>query len=143
MLRRTRKRAARAALTAAIGFAATATRDRRTRAATRRASRVGRQVLKDISGMRRGQAIARIARDPRLQAELAALARAGAAAYDASRRANRRRRRLPLLLVAGGIIAGAITAALRKRPWDEPRNATAPGMVPGGQPPWESVGAER
>ena len=93
--------------------------------------------------MRRGQAIARIARDPRLQAELAALARAGAAAYDASRRANRRRRRLPLLLVAGGMIAGAITAALRKRPWDEPRNATSPGMVPGEQPPWEPVGAER
>src|SRR5262245_33318694 len=148
MYRRMRKRARRAAIGAAIGFVMTAMRDRRTRSAARQAVKAGRGVIKQMSGMQPGPAIARAARDPGMQEQLAALTRAGAAAWDASVQANRRTRRrwLTLLLAGGGTVGGAVAALLRRQRAKRHAARTefqVPGLAPGDRPVQEPVRSGR
>ncbi|HJZ60973.1 MAG TPA: hypothetical protein VKD47_02335 [Miltoncostaeaceae bacterium] len=143
-----KRRARRAAIGAAMGFVMTAMRDRRTRSAARQAVKAGRGVVKDMSGMRPGPAIARAARDPGMQEQLAALTRAGAAAWDASVQANRRSRRrwVTLLLAGGGTVGGAVAALLGRQRAKRRAARTefaVPGLVPSERPVREPVRSGR
>ncbi len=116
------ERAAKQAAQAAVAsrYVAPAVRDaladRKVRAAAGETYEAGRRMFEDVKGSDAKRIASRLARDERLQSEIAALVRTATKAMDTgiSRGRRRVRRRVLRSLVVGGGIIGVAVVALRR-----------------------------
>lgn len=102
--------------------------DRKVRAAAGEAFGTGRKVYEDLRGADARIVASRMARDERLQSDVAAVLRSAVAAVDEGIATTRRRarRRFLKVMVAGAIAACLVGVALRRRFACDPADGSAP-----------------
>ena len=119
----------------------TALRDRHVRSALDDTYGSGRRVYREVRGSEPKDVAARVARDENLQAELAAMVRSAARAFDEGVSTTKRRARRRFVWVAAIIGGGLAVIGIRNRPWDgRPTTNSANGGLSHGMTDADMVG---